>query len=119
MALKPNDQIIVSALTAVAVFGVFQVEAPNLADVKASAPGGAASVNTHKSVKTAIWTSAVLTAGLALLAKDPAIFIVGGLVTVAEGWKFMHANATDAATGAIVAPGAAMNNGQPAPTLNQ
>lgn len=118
MALKPNEQIIVSAATATAVYGIFQLNAPNLADVKASAPGGAASVNTHKSVKTAVWTSAVLVSGLALLAKDPAIFIVGGLITSIEGWKYYHANSVDQATGAVVAPGSAVNNGQPSPTLN-
>ncbi len=117
MSLKPNEQIIVAAAVGTAVYGIFQLNAPNLADVKASAPGGAASLNTHKSVKTAVWTSAIFVSGLALLAKDPAIFIIGGLVTSIEGWKFYHANATDSATGAIVAPGSAMN-GQPSPTLN-
>ncbi len=117
MALKPNEQIIVSAAVGTAVYGIFQLNAPNLADVKASAPGGAASVNTHKSVKTAVWTSAVLVSGLGLLAKDPTIFIVGGLLTVVEAWKYMHANSVDSATGAVVAPGSAMN-GQPSPTLN-
>lgn len=116
--LKPNEQIIVSAGVATAVYGIFQLNAPNLADVKASAPGGAASVNTHKSVKTATWTSAVLISALGLLAKDPAIFIVGGLVTVAEAWKYHHANATDSRTGAVIAPGANAT-GQPTPTLNQ
>ena len=116
MALKPNEQIIVSAAVGTAVYGIFQLNAPNLADVKASAPGGAASVNTHKSVKTAVWTSAILVSGLGLLAKDPTIFIVGGLLTVVEGWKYMHANATDSKTGAVVAPGAAAS-GQPSPTL--
>jgi hypothetical protein len=117
MALKPSEQIITSAFVATAVIGIFQLEAPNLADVKASAPGGAASVNTHKSVKGAVWTSAALVSGLAVLAKDPVIYIVGGLVTALEGWKYYTANATDAATGAVVAPGAA-TNGQPTPTLN-
>jgi hypothetical protein len=116
--LKPNEQIIVSAATATAVYGIFQLNAPNLGDVKWSTPGGAASVNTHKSVKTAVWTSAILVSGLGLLAKDPAIFIVGGLVTSIEGWKYYHANSTDMATGAKgIAPGSAMN-GQPSPTLN-
>lgn len=115
--LKPNEQIIVSAGVATAVYGIFALNAPNLADVKASAPGGGASVNTHKSVKTAVWTSAVLVSALGILAKDPAIFIVGGLVTVAEGWKYYHANATDHKTGAVVAPGAAAS-GQPQLTLN-
>ena len=116
MSLKPSEQIIVSAAAATAVYGIFQLNAPNLADVKASAPGGAASVNTHKSVKTAVWTSAILVSGLGLLAKDPTIFIVGGLLTVVEGWKYMHANSVDSATGAVVAPGAAAS-GQPSPTL--
>lgn len=116
MALKPNEQIIVSAAVAASVYGVFQLNAPNLADVKASAPGGATSVNTHKSVKTAVWTSAILVSGLAILAKDPAIFIVGGLMTTVEGWKFFHANSVDA-KGNVVAPGSVVN-GQPAPTLN-
>ena len=116
MALKPNEEIIASALTAVAVYSIFQLNAPNLADVKASRPGGGASANTHKSVKTAVYTSALLVSGLGLLAKDPTIYIVGAVVTIAEGWKYYHANSTDAA-GNIVAPGSAMN-GQPVPTLN-
>lgn len=115
--LKPNEQIIVSAATATAVYAIFQLNAPNLADVKASTPGGAVSVNTHKSVKTAVWTSAAFVSGLAILAKDPAIFIVGGLLTTVEGWKYYHANSVDQSTGAVVAPGSA-TNGQPAPTLN-
>ena len=117
MALKPNEQIIVSAAVGTAVYGIFQLNAPNLSDVKASAPGGAASVNTHKSGKTAVWTSAILVSGLGLLAKDPTIFIVGGLLTVVEGWKYYHANSVDAAPGRVVAPGTALN-GQPSPTLN-
>ena len=42
MSLKPYEQIIVSAAAATAVYGIFQLNAPNLADVKASAPGGGA-----------------------------------------------------------------------------
>ena len=118
MALKPESEIVVSALVAVAVYGIFQLNAPNLADVKASAPGGAASANTHKSVKTATWTSAILVSGLGLLAKDPAIYVVGGLVTIVEAWKFNHANVTDG-KGNVAAPGASVT-GQPSPspTLN-
>ena len=117
MSLKPNEQIITSAAVATAVYGIFQLNVPTLADVKASAPGGAASLNTHKSVKTAVWTSAALVAGLGLLAKDPTIYIVGGLITVVEAWKYHHANAVDQASGRFVAPGAGVN-GQPSPSLN-
>lgn len=116
MPLKPNEQIIVSAAVGTAVYGIFALNAPNLSDVKASMPGGAASANTHKSVKTATWTSAILVSSLGLLAKDPTIFIVGGLITVVEAWKYMHANATDG-KGNVVAPGTS-TDGHPSPTLN-
>jgi hypothetical protein len=116
--LKPSEEVQVAALVAILVVGIFQLEAPNLADVKASAPGGPASVNTHKSVKTAVWSAAIAVAGISLLTKSPTVYTVGGLLTAAEGWRYYHANAVDAATGAVLAPGAAVNNGQPAPTLN-
>lgn len=115
--LKPSEEIQVSALSAAVVYGIWQLNAPSLADVKASAPGGAASVNTHKSVKTAVWTSTAVIAGISILAKSPTVFIVGGALTVLEAWKYYHANSVDGATGAVVAPGSAVN-GQPSPTLN-
>lgn len=117
MALKPNEQIVISAAVVTAVYGIFQLNAPNLADIKASAPGGAASKNTHSSVKTAVWTSAIMVSGLGLLAKDPTIYIVGALATIAEAWKFYHANSTSPGGGAVLAPGSA-TTGQPSPTLN-
>jgi hypothetical protein len=114
--LKPNEQIVTSAAVVATVYGIFSLNAPNLADVRASTPGGGASAVTHKSVKTAVWTSAILVSGLGLLAKDPTIYIVGALAVVAESWKYYHANATDG-RGNVVAPGSA-GNGQPTPTLN-
>jgi hypothetical protein len=94
--LKPNEEIQVSALSAAVVYGIFQVNAPNLADVRASRPGNA---HVHGSVKTAAWTATAVTAGLALLAKSPTIFIVGGVMTVIESWKYFHANTIAPATG--------------------
>ena len=96
MSLKPSEEIQVAALSAAVVYGVFQIDAPNLADVKAAKPGNA---NVHGSVKSAAWTATAVTAGLALLAKSPTIFVVGALMTVAESWKFYHANNMSPATG--------------------
>ena len=112
MPRKPNEQIIVAAAIGTAVYGIFQLNAPNLADVKASAPGGAASVNTHKSVKTAIWTSAILVSGLGLLAKDPTVFVVGGSLAAFLTWRAKHANMTNPSTGQVTLP---PQNGTPAP----
>ena len=105
ISLKPNEELMISAVSVAAVVSVFQLEAPPLADVKASAPGGGASALTHKSVKGAILTSAAVVGALAILGKSPTVYVVGGLTTVILGWKYMHANATHPATGAVIAPG--------------
>ncbi len=118
--LKQGESLLVAVLTAVGVFLIFQHNAPNLADVKASAPGGAASANTHASVKMAVYESAALVVGVAVLARDPTVYVLGGAVTAFEGWKYYHANAAGPATPAgqaIVAPGSNVT-GQPTPTLN-
>lgn len=98
MNLKPSEEIQVSALSAAVVYGIFQLNAPNLADVKAAPPDNQIA---HGSVKTAAWTSATIISALSLLAKSPTIFIVGSAMIVAESWKYFHANATDPATGKV------------------
>lgn len=118
MKLKPSESVIVATLVALGVLMIFGNTAPNTADIKASAPGGAASLNTHKSIKTAVYEAAALVVGVAVLARDPAVYVVGGAITAFEGWKGYHANSVDSATGAVVAPGA-NTTGQPTPTLNQ
>lgn len=103
VGLKPSEEIQVGALTAAVVYGIFQLDAPNLADVRASTPGTGNAQHVHGSVKTAAWTATVVTAGLAILAKSPTIFIIGGVMTIAEAWKFFHANAIHPATSQVPA----------------
>lgn len=98
MNLKPNEEIQVSALSAAVVYGVWQLHAPNLADVKAAPAGNS---NVHASMKSAVWTAAAVTAGLALLAKSPTIFVIGTVMNVAEYWHYAHANAVNPATGKV------------------
>jgi hypothetical protein len=105
MNLKPSEEIQVSALSAAVVYGIFQLNAPNLADVKAAPAGNAIA---HGSVKTAAWTATAVVAGLSLLAKSPTIFIVGSAMTIVESWKYYHANATDPATGKVPQAAAGM-----------
>src|SRR5581483_5068418 len=101
--LKPNEEIQVGALTAAIVYGIFQLNAPSLADVRVSQPGTPNAQHVHGSVKTAAWTATVVTGGLAILAKSPTIFIIGGLMTVVESWKYFHANAISPADGKVPA----------------
>jgi hypothetical protein len=86
--LKPEGELTVGALSATIVYSIFQLNAPNLADVRADQPN----MNTYKSVNTATYTSAAVVAGLALLAKSPTVLIIGGAMTLFEAWKYHFTN---------------------------
>lgn len=103
MDLKPNEEIQVGALTAAVVYGIFQLNVPTLADVRASHPHTPNAQHVHGSVKTAAWTSVIVVSGLALLAKSPTIFVIGGAMTVIESWKYFHGNLVHPATGQVSA----------------
>lgn len=94
--LKPNEEVMASAFALTAVYSIFSLQVPNLADVKA-APSN--NPNVYKSVKGAAVESAAVVAGVALLAKSPTIFTVGSLAIVALSWHYHHANAVAPSTG--------------------
>src|ERR1700722_469058 len=87
--LKPSDEVIAASFAVASVLAIFSTHAPNLADVKADA---ANNDNTRRSVRSAVITSAVVVAGIALLGKSPAVYIIGGVVIAIEGFQFAHAN---------------------------
>jgi hypothetical protein len=121
MALKPDQGMIVAVLTALAVVEIFKHTTPPTADISMSAAGGAASQNTFNSVKTATYESAALVVGVAVLARDPTVYVVGALAIVFEAWKQHAANVTSPGIpgqpGMIIAPGVNAS-GQAQPTLN-
>jgi len=52
--------------------------------------------------RTAAWVSAAFVAGVAWIAQDPTVFVIGGATLIALSWAHRHANAHDpmaAATG--------------------
>jgi hypothetical protein len=100
--LKPNEEIVTSAATVASVLAVFQFQAPNMADVRGAKPHNPI---VHKSVKTAALTSTILVSGLALLAKSPTLFVVGGLTIAIEAWTMYHANSVHPQTGQVTVPG--------------
>jgi hypothetical protein len=87
--LKPSEEIQVAGLSAAIVYGIFALNAPNLADVRYDVPGNK---NTYKAVNDATWTSTVVIGAIALLAKSPTIWIVGGGMILLETWKHHYAN---------------------------
>jgi len=87
--LKPEHELLISGTTAAIVYGIFTLNVPNLADIRADEPGNK---NTYKTVNTAMVTSAAVVTAIALLSKSPTVFIVGGAITLLEGWKYHFHN---------------------------
>lgn len=94
--LKPNEEVMASAFAVTAVYTIFTAQVPNMADVKAS-PSNNSTV--FKSVKGASIEATAVVSGIALLAKSPTIFTVGGMAIVALAWHYHHSNAIAPSTG--------------------
>jgi hypothetical protein len=106
--LKPNEEVMTSAAVLAVVYGIFQMQAPTLADVKASSPGNGI---VHSSVKGAAAEATAVVAAISLLAKSPTIFVTGGLATAVLSWHYYHANSQNPATGQTVVTGGGNGNG--------
>jgi hypothetical protein len=87
--LKPEISIPAALALGVAVYGIFQVNLPNLTEVRAA---DLQNKDVESAERAATWESAGLVATISLIAKDPTIFLVGGLITIGLAWKYRHAN---------------------------
>ena len=99
--LKPEISIPAALALGVAVYGIFQVNLPNVTEVRA------ADMNdplVESSERAATWESAGLVATISLIAKDPTIFMIGGAFTIALAWKYRHANQVNPMTGKATGP---------------
>jgi hypothetical protein len=87
--MKASDEVIVSATGIAIVLAIYSQNTPNLADVRADKPGN---INTFASTKIAAITSIAVVGTLALLAKSPTVFTVGGAAVLFETWKYHTMN---------------------------
>lgn len=89
MSLKPEVSIPVALATGALVYGIYQNALPPIVDIRTAA---ANHPDVAASEKGAAWTSAAIVAGVALIARDMTVFIVGGGMIIAMSWWHQHAN---------------------------
>jgi len=94
--MKPEYSVMTGTMTAVVVYGIYQNALPSVADVRSLQANNA---DLAKSERAASWMSAAVVAGVALIAKDPTVFIIGGAAVVGMAWFHRHANAVHPTTG--------------------
>ena len=107
MGLKPEISIPAGLATATLVYAIFQNATPSIADIRVAPVGDE---HIAASERLASWTAAGTVSAVALIAKDPNIFIFGGAAVVALAWWHRHANLFNPNTGSALGMG-----GKPAP----
>jgi len=93
--VKAEVSIPVALATVGAVWGVYQLALPPMADVRALEPNNPDHASAER---TALILSAGVAGGIALLARDATPFIVGGLFAVALSWVHRHCNQINSTT---------------------
>lgn len=96
MALKAETSLTVGLATAAVVYSVYSNALPTVADIRV---GDANDDHIARAEQLAAWTAAGVVAGVALIAKDPTVFVMGGTMVVALAWWHRHANAVDPISG--------------------
>lgn len=101
--LKPEGSIGAGIATVALVYGIYQLDAGNVATVGATT---AYDPVNSSSIKKAGYTSIVLVSALTLIARDPNIAALGFATVIAMQAHYRHANAVNPGTGQMVPPAA-------------
>jgi hypothetical protein len=113
MALANESSLAIGLAVGGVAFTVFNMSLPPLTDVRSADPENG---DVFSAERTATWVAAGLVTGVALIAKDATVFVIGGTVVVAMAWLYRHANEVNpvsgTATGDLEIPGA-LTSGEP------
>lgn len=108
MALAPEASILGGLAVAGVVIGIHQVAKPSQSDIQAL-PAGTPDID--RANKTATWFSILAVSGIALLAKDSGIFIIGSAATVGVKLWTDHSLFTESVMGRYLSPSEAASAG--------
>lgn len=100
--LKPESGVMIGLATGALVWAIFTNATPSIADIRSAPP---MDKDVEGSRKVATRTSAAAVSSIALIAKDPTIFIIGGFMVIAADWMTRHANLIHPESGRLALPG--------------
>lgn len=88
--LKPSEELVAASFAVATVVSVFGAYNANVNDVAAAAPSNA----THNDQRRSALVAGAIVSGIALIAKSPTVFVVGGAAIILESVVRAHANFT-------------------------
>lgn len=95
MSLTPDGKLGLGLTSGVLVYGIFQMQMPTATDVRMAEAG---QTDVQAAERGATWMSAAVVSGVALIAKSPEVFVIGGLFTVGLAWMYRHADTVNPLT---------------------
>lgn len=98
MALPREKSLAIGLATIGIVWAVYQSSMPSIIDARVAAPDDDHLAATER---TATITAAAIVAGVAYLAQDPTVFILGESTVVLMAWWHRHANFTNPAVDSV------------------
>lgn len=101
--MKPEVSIGVGLATGALVAMLYTHAMPSLIDHRAADQNDELA---EKAERTAAITSAAVVTGVALIAKDPTVFVIGGAIVIGFSLWHKHANLVNPLTGRATAPAA-------------
>jgi hypothetical protein len=78
--------------TAAIVWAIYSGHLPGVAETRVNPPGDDILAGTER---TASWIAAGFVGGIAWIAKDPTVLVIGGVTLLALSWAHKHANQHD------------------------
>lgn len=100
---SPEGSLVLGAATIAIVAGIYQLDVGPVSQVHLS---DAYHPSNTSGIRKAGYTSLIAVAGLAVLARDPNIVILGGAGIIAFHAHYRHANMVNPGTGEAEGPGA-------------
>lgn len=95
MKLKPEGSLALGLAVVVVVYATYEHMLPTVVEHRVGAQGDA---DAAAAERMATLTSAGVVSAVALLAKDPTVFILGGAAVTTLAWLHKHANAVSPLT---------------------
>jgi len=99
MSRRPEVSLGMGLATATIVYTIYNRGLPSHTDIRAGKPGDETLEATRKQNA---WMAAATVGGISLIAKDPTVFIFGGLSVVALDWLTRVNNWTNPLTGTVM-----------------
>lgn len=99
MALSQEGSLFTGLALTGATWAAYSAGLPHLADLRQVESNNK---DIEKTERLIAWVTAGSIVGVALIAKDPGVFIIGGLGFIAVSYLFKHANAVSPLSGTVL-----------------